>query len=124
MMAATETVDSQLRLAAVRAEIAQACRDAGRDPVSVTLVAVSKTFEAAAIEPVIAAGQMVFGENRVQEAKAKWPVLTQRHAGLALHLVGSLQSNKAREAVALFDAIHSVDRPSLCEALAKEIARQ
>jgi len=123
-MAATETVDSQLRLAAVRAEIAQACRDAGRDPVSVTLVAVSKTFEAAAIEPVIAAGQMVFGENRVQEAKAKWPVLTQRHAGLALHLVGSLQSNKAREAVALFDAIHSVDRPSLCEALAKEIARQ
>jgi pyridoxal phosphate enzyme (YggS family) len=73
---------------------------------------------------VIAAGQRVFGENRVQEAKAKWPALKQRHGGIELHLVGSLQSNKAKEAVALFDAIHSVDRPSLAEALAKEIARQ
>src|SRR6516225_4014410 len=77
-----------------------------------------------AIEPVIAAGQRVFGENRVQEAKAKWPALKQSHSGIELHLVGSLQSNKAKEAVALFDAIHSVDRPSLAEALAKEIARQ
>jgi PLP dependent protein len=108
----------------VRAEITRACRDAGRDPATVTLLAVSKTFGAEAIEPVIAAGQRVFGENRVQEAKAKWPPLMERHAGLELHLIGSLQSNKAREAVAMFDAIHSVDRPSLAQALAKEIARQ
>jgi pyridoxal phosphate enzyme (YggS family) len=111
-------------LAAVRAEIARACRDAGRDPAGVTLVAISKTFGAEAIEPVIAAGQRVFGENRVQEAKAKWPPLIARHGGIELHLVGSLQSNKAREAVALFDAIHSLDRASLAEALAKEIAHQ
>ena len=110
-------------LVAVRAQIAQACRDAGRDPATVTLVAVSKTFGAEAIEPVITSGQCVFGENRVQEAKAKWPALTARHAGIALHLVGPLQSNKARDAVALFDAIHSVDRASVAEALAKEIAR-
>ena len=89
-----------------------------------TLVAVSKTYQAEAIEPVIAAGQRVFGENRVQEAKAKWPPLLAKHPGIALHLIGPLQSNKAKEAVALFDAIHSVDRPSLCEALAKEIAKQ
>jgi len=111
-------------LAAVRQDIARACRDAGRDPASVTLVAISKTFAAAAIEPVIAAGQRVFGENRVQEAMAKWPPLLARHGGLELHLVGPLQSNKARDAVALFDAIHSVDRASLAQALAKEIARQ
>jgi len=111
-------------LAAVRAEIARACRDAGRDIAEVELVAVSKTFSAEAIEPVIAAGQRVFGENRVQEAKSKWPPLMAKHAGIALHLIGPLQSNKAKEAVALFDAIHSVDRPSLCEALAKEIAKQ
>jgi PLP dependent protein len=111
-------------LSAVRAEIARACRDAGRDPVGVTLVAVAKTFAAEAIEPVIAAGQRIFGENRVQEAKAKWPPLLQQHQGLELHLVGALQSNKAREAVALFDAIHSVDRASLAEALGKEIAKQ
>jgi pyridoxal phosphate enzyme (YggS family) len=85
---------------------------------------VSKTFPAEAIEPVIGAGQGVFGENRVQEAKAKWPPLMHAHAGVQLHLIGPLQSNKAREAVALFDAIHSVDRDSLCEALAKEIAAQ
>ena len=109
------------RLTAVRAEIARACKDASRDPAEVTLVAVSKTFPAEAIEPVIAAGQRVFGENRVQEAKAKWPPLMQQHAGIELHLIGPLQSNKAKEAVALFDAIHSVDRPSLCEALAKEM---
>jgi PLP dependent protein len=108
----------------VRSEIARACRDAGRDPAEVTLVAVSKTFSAEIIEPVIAAGQRVFGENRVQEAKAKWPALLGRHANVQLHLIGPLQSNKAKEAVALFDAIHSVDRASLCEALAKEIAKQ
>jgi len=111
-------------LSAVRAEIARACRDARRDPAGVTLVAVSKTFAAVAIEPVIAAGQRAFGENRVQEATAKWPPLLRRHGGLELHLVGALQSNKAKEAVALFDAIHSVDRASLAEALGKEIAKQ
>ena len=111
-------------LAQVRDEVARACRDAGRDPTSVTLVAVSKTFAADAIEPVIAAGQQVFGENRVQEAKAKWPALAGKHSGIELHMIGPLQSNKAKEAVALFDAIHSVDRPSLCEALAKEIGKQ
>ena len=118
------TINRADGLAAVRAEISRACRDAGRDPATVTLVAVSKTFGADAIEPIIAAGQRVFGENRVQEAKAKWPALRAHHSGLELHLVGSLQSNKAKEAVALFDAIHSVDRASLAAALAKEIARQ
>jgi len=111
-------------LARVRGEVAQACAEAARDPASVTLIAVSKTHPAETIEPVIAAGQRVFGENRVQEAKSKWPALTAAHPGIALHLIGALQSNKAREAVALFDAIHTVDRPSLAEALAKEIARQ
>ncbi len=111
-------------LSKVRAEIARACRDAGRDPAGVTLVAVSKTFGAEAVEPVIAAGQRVFGENRVQEAKAKWPPLLARHPGTELHLVGALQSNKAKDAVKLFGSIHSVDRASLAEALGKEIARQ
>ena len=119
-----ETIRREIGLAAVRADIARACREAGRDPQSVTLVAVSKTFDAEAIEPVIGKGQRVFGENRVQEAKAKWPALTARHPHLELHLVGSLQSNKAREAVALFDAVHSLDRASLAEALAKEITKQ
>jgi PLP dependent protein len=111
-------------LARVRAEIAAACAEAKRDPASVTLIAVSKTFGAEAIAPVIAAGQRVFGENRVQEAKAKWPALRAAHQGIELHLIGPLQSNKAKDAVALFDAIHSVDRPSIAEALGKEIAKQ
>jgi pyridoxal phosphate enzyme (YggS family) len=111
-------------LAQVEQEIARACREARRERASVTLVAVSKTFDAAAISPVIDAGQRVFGENRVQEAKGKWPPLISAHPGIALHLIGPLQSNKARDAVALFDAIHSVDRVSLCEALAKEIKAQ
>ena len=111
-------------LAAVREQIVRACRDAGRDPAGITLVAIAKTFGPDAIEPVIAAGQRVFGENRVQEAKAKWPPLLASHPGLELHLVGGLQSNKAKDAVALFDAIHSVDRESLAQALAKEIIRQ
>jgi pyridoxal phosphate enzyme (YggS family) len=118
------TTDNAKALARVQAEIAAACRDAGREASSVTLVAVSKTFPAGAVEPVIAAGQRVFGENRVQEAKAKWPALRAAHPGVELHLIGPLQSNKAKEAVALFDAIHAVDRASLAEALAKEIARQ
>src|SRR5436305_8663032 len=108
-------------LYAVEQEIARACKQARRDPASVTLIAVSKTFDAGAITPVIEAGQRVFGENRVQEAKAKWPGLMAAYPGIALHLIGPLQSNKAKEAVALFHAIHSVDRPSICEALAKEI---
>lgn len=111
-------------LSAVEQEIARACKEARRDRSTVTLVAVSKTFDADAIAPVIEAGQRVFGENRVQEAKAKWPGLMSAYPGIALHLVGPLQSNKAREAVALFDAIHSVDRPSICEALAKEFVSQ
>ena len=115
---------SATHLSKVREGIARACAEAGRDPASVTLVAISKTFGAEAIEPVIGAGQRVFGENRVQEAKAKWPALQARHPGVELHLVGPLQSNKAKEAVALFDAIHSIDRPSLAAALAKEIAKQ
>jgi pyridoxal phosphate enzyme (YggS family) len=111
-------------LSTVRHQIDDACRAASRDPASVTLVAVSKTFEAPVIEEAIAAGQMVFGENRVQEAKQKWPPIKSAQAKLELHLVGPLQSNKVSEALALFDVIHSVDRPSLCEALAKEIARR
>jgi PLP dependent protein len=111
-------------LADVRREIGAACRRASRDPSAVTLVAITKTFAADAIEPAIVAGQRVFGENRVQEAKAKWPRLKERYPDLELHLVGPLQSNKAKEAVALFDCIHTLDRPSLCEALAKEIAKQ
>jgi pyridoxal phosphate enzyme (YggS family) len=125
-MSVNETADTAIH--SVREDIARACRDAGRDPASVTLVAISKTFGADAIDPIIAAGQRVFGENRVQEAKAKWPPLIARqvsHDGaIELHLVGPLQSNKAKDAVALFDAIHSVDRPSLAAALAKEIAAQ
>ncbi len=116
--------DVASNLAAVRREIEAACRAAGRDPGSVTLVAISKTFPAEAVEGALAAGHSVFGENRVQEAKAKFPPLKQRHSQLELHLVGPLQSNKVKDALALFDAIHSVDRPSLCEALAKETAKQ
>ena len=118
------TSHSPHALAVVEQEIVRACEDARRDRKSVTLIAVSKTFEAAAISPVIESGQRVFGENRVQEAKAKWPALISSYPGLALHLIGPLQSNKAKEAVALFDAIHSVDRPSICQALAKEIELQ
>jgi pyridoxal phosphate enzyme (YggS family) len=119
-----ETIATETRLETVRQEIAQACRAAGRDPASVTLVAVSKTFGADAIEPVIAAGQRVFGENRVQEAKAKWPPLRSRYPGLELHLIGPLQSNKAKEAVELFDVIHSIDRPKIAHAVAAEMQRQ
>jgi PLP dependent protein len=108
----------------VQESIRRAASDHGRDPSGITLVAVSKTFPAEEIEPVLAAGQRVFGENYVQEAKAKWPRLRERYSDAELHMIGPLQSNKAREAVELFDAIHTLDRPSLAEALAKEIARQ
>src|SRR5260370_41001306 len=111
-------------LATVEQEIARACKEARRDRASVTLIAVSKTFDADAIVPMIKAGQLIYGENRVQEAKAKWPGLMSAYPGIAVHLIGPLQSNKAKEAVALFDAIHSVDRPSICQALAKEIFSQ
>jgi PLP dependent protein len=107
------------RLAGVRATIERAATDAGRAG-AVTLVAVSKTIPAEGLLPVIAAGQRVFGENRVQEAKAKWPALRQRRADLALHLIGPLQTNKVRDALSLFDVIETLDRPSLAVALAKE----
>ncbi|MCW1431777.1 YggS family pyridoxal phosphate-dependent enzyme [Novosphingobium sp. JCM 18896] len=106
-------------LAAVNDRIAAAARLARRKPEEVTLVAVSKTHPAERIAPLIAAGQRAFGENRVQEAQDKWPALREMHPDLALHLVGQLQSNKAEDAVALFDCIHSLDRPSLVTALAK-----
>jgi len=106
-------------LAAVEERIAHACRLARRERSEVTLVAVSKTHPAEAIVPLIEAGCQVFGENRVQEAQAKWPALRERYPQVEVHLVGTLQSNKAEEAVALFDAIHSLDRPSLVTALAR-----
>jgi PLP dependent protein len=124
MSSANLISDSPSGLASVEREIARACKDAGRERKTVQLIAVSKTFEADAIAPVLAAGQRVFGENRVQEAKGKWPAIIAATPGVELHLIGPLQSNKAKEAVALFDAIHSVDRPSICEALAKEIEKQ
>lgn len=113
----------EARLAAVQTRIADACRIARRQPDEVTLIAISKTHPAEAILPLIGAGQRVYGENRVQEAQAKWPQLRERHQNLALHLVGQLQSNKAEDAVRLFDAIHSLDRVSLVSALAKAMDR-
>ncbi|ESZ34188.1 MULTISPECIES: YggS family pyridoxal phosphate-dependent enzyme [unclassified Mesorhizobium] len=109
---------------AVKTRIAAAEREAGRDAGSVTLVAVSKTFEADVIRPVIEAGQRVFGENRVQEAQGKWPALKAEFPDIELHLIGPLQSNKAREAVALADVIETVDREKIAAELAKEIVRQ
>ncbi len=106
-------------LAEVEAEIAKACKIARRKVHEVTLIAVSKTHPAEAITPLLDAGQRVFGENRVQEAQGKWPELKERYDGVELHLVGQLQSNKAEDAVALFDCIHSLDRPSLVKALGK-----
>jgi pyridoxal phosphate enzyme (YggS family) len=116
----TETVE---RLEAIRHRIARGERAAGRPAGAVTLVAVSKTIAAEAIRPAIAAGQRVFGENRVQEGQAKWPALKAETPGLELHLIGPLQSNKAREAVALFDVIETVDRDKIAAALADEIRR-
>lgn len=116
--------DAVSRLGEVRARIAAAETAAGRPNGAVELVAVSKTFEADEIRPVILAGQRVFGENRVQEALGKWPRLHEEFADLELHLIGPLQSNKAKEAVALFDVIETVDREKIAAELAKEIARQ
>jgi PLP dependent protein len=111
--------DPETRLTAVHAAIAKASKLAGRSPDATTLIAVSKTKTADLIAPLIAAGQRDFGENRVQEAQGKWPALVAETPDIRLHLVGQLQSNKADEAVALFDVIHSVDRASLITALGK-----
>lgn len=107
-------------LGAVRARVAAAARAAGRDPGAVTLVAVSKTHGAEAVEAALAAGQMVFGENRVQEAVAKFPALRPAHPGLRLHIIGPLQTNKVREAMAVADVIETLDRPKLAAAIAAE----
>ncbi|GGE99247.1 YggS family pyridoxal phosphate-dependent enzyme [Stappia taiwanensis] len=112
------------RLLAVREDIASAERETGRAEGSVQLIAVSKTFGAEEIRPVIEAGQRVFGENRVQESQQKWPGLREEYSDLELHLIGPLQSNKAREAVALFDVIHTVDREKIARALKTEMDRQ
>ena len=116
--------DAVEQLATVKAKIAAAEKQAGRDPGSVKLVTVSKTFGAHEIQPVLQAGQRVFGENRVQEAQAKWPALKSEFPDIELHLIGPLQSNKAKEAVALFDVIESVDREKIAAALAAEIRKQ
>ncbi|MBX2804943.1 MAG: YggS family pyridoxal phosphate-dependent enzyme [Hyphomicrobiales bacterium] len=111
-------------LAQISDRIGDAAAHAGRSPEDITLIAVSKTFEADAIIPAIEAGQALFGENRVQEAKAKWPALRGRYPAVKLHLIGPLQSNKAKEAVALFDAIHTIDRPKIARAIAAEMVAQ
>ena len=116
--------DPAAALADIKTRLAAAARTAGRDPAAVNLIAVSKTFGPEHILPVLDAGQRMFGENRVQEAKAKWPELRERYPDVELHLIGPLQSNKTREAVALFDAIHTVDRPKIARAIAEEQARQ
>jgi PLP dependent protein len=118
---ASSEVAGRLRL--VRQEMALAAEAADRDPASVRLVAVTKTVPADAIEEAIGAGQRLFGENRVQEARGKWPALKERHPDLELHLIGPLQTNKVRDAVGLFDVIETVDRPKLARALAEEMAR-
>ena len=115
---------SEERLQDVLARIVDAERRAKRPPQSVTLVAVSKTFDAEAIRPVIVAGQRVFGENRVQEAQGKWPALKEEFEDIKLHLIGPLQSNKAADAVALFDVIESVDREKIARVVADEMQRQ
>lgn len=111
-------------LAAIRERLAASARQAGRDPANVELIAVSKTFSADEIRPILEAGQRVFGENRVQEAATKWPALRAEYPDLKLHLIGPLQSNKTKEAVALFDVIHSIDRPKIARALAEEMKKQ
>jgi PLP dependent protein len=117
------TMDPVNALRHIRQTIAAAERDAGRDHGSVTLIAVSKTFDASAIVPILATGQWVFGENRVQEAQKKWPDLKRDYSGIELHLIGPLQSNKAADAVTLFDVIQTVDREKIADALAREIRR-
>jgi pyridoxal phosphate enzyme (YggS family) len=120
----TEVGNSAENLKRVQGEVAAAIDAAGRESRSVELIAVSKTFDAAAVRPVILAGQRVFGENRVQEAQHKWPALRAEYPDVELHLIGPLQSNKAKDAVALFDAIHTIDRLKIAEAIANEMAKQ
>lgn len=119
--AATAAVDA---VAGIEVRIAVAAKSVGRDPSDVRLIAVSKTFDAPHILPVLEAGHRDFGENRVQEAQGKWPALKAQFPGVRLHLIGPLQSNKAKEAVQLFDAIHSVDREKIARALAAEMNKQ
>jgi pyridoxal phosphate enzyme (YggS family) len=123
-MKMTDNIAIADNLAAIRSRIASACSAAMRDLETVTLVAVAKTHPAEAVAAALAAGQRVFGENRVQEAQAKYPALKAKHPDLRLHLIGPLQTNKVKEAVALFDVIETVDRPRLAEALAAEMVRQ
>jgi len=118
------TGDVAGRLRVVRDTIAEAARAVGRDPGSITLIAVSKGQPLERIEAALAAGQRIFGENYVQEAASRWPLLRERYPDLTVHLIGALQTNKAKEAVALFDVIQTLDRPRLAAALAKEMARQ
>lgn len=120
----TDLTGATERLDKIRKRIALAAHEAGRAAEDVALIAVSKTFDAEAIRPVIAAGQRVFGENRVQEAKVKWPTLLDVHADVRIHLIGPLQSNKVKEAVALFDAIHAIDRVKIARLVAEEMAAQ
>ncbi|SDU40477.1 YggS family pyridoxal phosphate-dependent enzyme [Stappia sp. ES.058] len=123
-MSATSNKDAAARLADVRAAIAAAEREAGRDEGTCRLIAVSKTFDAEAIRPVLESGQRIFGENRVQEAQGKWPELRADFDDLELHLIGPLQSNKAHDAVALFDVIHTIDREKIARALKAECENQ
>jgi PLP dependent protein len=116
--------DTVSKLRTLTEQMSAVCRAAGRDPASAHLIAVSKTYDADVIRPVLAAGHRAFGENRVQEAQAKWPVLKSEFAGVELHLIGPLQSNKAADAVALFDAIHTIDRLKIAQAIAAEITKQ
>ncbi len=118
-----QKTDPASNLAQVRAEIAKAAEAAGRDPADVHLVAVSKMHRADTIEPVLKAGHRLFGENRVQEAETKWPELRERYPDITLHLIGPLQSNKVKNAVATFDVIETVDRPKIARALANEFER-
>ena len=125
MAQGSEMTDSAAdRLGEVKTRIEIAARAAKRSPDDVKLIAVSKTFEAPAILPVLKAGHRIFGENRVQEAKAKWPAIKAEFSDVELHLIGPLQSNKAKEAVELFDVIHSIDRPKIAHAVAAEMQRQ
>ncbi len=116
--------NASARLAAIRSRVADVTRAARRPEASVELIAVSKTFDAADIRPILDAGQRTFGENRVQEAQGKWPLLRAEFTDLKLHLIGPLQSNKAADAVALFDAIHTIDRPKIAAAIAGEMSKQ
>lgn len=124
MISGVDQNNAVANLGRVRNEILAAEKAAGRSPGSAKLIAVSKTFDASAIRPVLTAGQRAFGENRVQEAQGKWPELRAAYPDLELHLIGPVQSNKAKDAVALFDAIHTIDRRKIAEAIATEMAKQ